>query len=128
MSYLRLLGGMKTLNVLLQGTFRSLLPAPEQCVLDLFGGYMKYILILAAFMLAACSSTGVVRMDSGTYMIAKRSVQVGFGPPDSVKADVYREANDFCAKQQKEVETINLEVTNSGFARPGNVFLQFRCK
>ncbi len=67
-------------------------------------------------------------MDSWTYMIAKRSAQVGFGPPDSVKADVYREANDFCAKEQKQVETINLEVTNSGFARPGNVSLQFRCK
>ncbi len=67
-------------------------------------------------------------MDSGTYMIAKRSAQVGFGPPDGVKADVYNEANEFCAKTQKEVETINLQVTNSGLGRPGNVSLQFRCK
>ena len=89
---------------------------------------MKYILILVVFVLAACSSTGVVPMDSGTYMIAKRSAQVGFGPPDGVKADVYREANDFCTKQGKEVETIKLDVTNSGFARPGNVSLHFRCK
>ena len=62
---------------------------------------MRYIFILVAFILVACSSTGVVPMDSGTYMIAKRSAQVGFGPPDGVKADVYREANDFCAKKQK---------------------------
>lgn len=89
---------------------------------------MKYSLILAVFMLVACSSTGVVPMDSGTYMIAKRSAQVGFGPPDGVKADVYREANKFCTKQGKEVETIKLDVTNSGFARPGNVSLHFRCK
>jgi hypothetical protein len=89
---------------------------------------MRYILILVAFMLVACSSTGVVPMDSGTYLIAKRSAQAGFGPPDGVKADVYREANDFCAKEQKNVETINLEVTDSGFARPGNVSLHFRCK
>jgi hypothetical protein len=94
---------------------------------------MKYISIFVAFisvafMFTACSSTGVVRMDSGTYMIAKRSAQFGFGPPDGVKADVYREANDYCAKEKKEVETINLEVTNSGFARPGNVSLHFRCK
>lgn len=89
---------------------------------------MKYILVLISFMLTACSSTGIVPMDSGTYMIAKRSAQVGFGPPNGVKADVYREANDFCAKDQKHVETINLEVTNSGFARPGNVSLNFRCK
>jgi hypothetical protein len=79
--------------------------------------------------MASCSSTGVVPLDGGgTYMIAKRSAQVEFGPPDGVKADVYREANEFCAKENKEVETINLEVTNSGFARPGNVSLTFRCK
>ncbi len=89
---------------------------------------MKYSLILIIFVLAACSSTGVVPMDSGTYMIAKRSAQVGFGPPDGVKADVYQEANDFCTKQRKEVETIKLDVTNSGFAKPGNVSLHFRCK
>ena len=89
---------------------------------------MRYLLVLLVFLLAACSSTGVVPMDSGTYMIAKKSAQVGFGPPDGVKADVYREANEFCAKENKEVETINLEVTNSGFAKPGNVCLTFRCK
>lgn len=89
---------------------------------------MKYLLVFLLLLLTACSSTGVVPLDSGSYMIAKRSAQVGFGPPDGVKADVYREANKFCAKQNKEVETINLEVTNSGFAKPGNVSLTFRCK
>lgn len=64
---------------------------------------MKKVLILAALLLPACSSTGVVPMDSGTYLIAKRSAQVGFGPPDGVKADVYREANEFCDKVHKEV-------------------------
>ncbi len=89
---------------------------------------MKYLLVLLILLVTACSSTGVVPMDSGTYMIAKRSAQIGFGPPDGVKADVYREANEFCANERKVVETINLEVTNSGFAKPGNVSLIFRCK
>ena len=89
---------------------------------------MKYLLVLAAIATLSCSSTGVVPMDGGTYMIAKRSAQAGFGPPNGVKADVYREANDFCTKQQKVVETINLEMTDSGFARPGRVSLQLRCK
>lgn len=89
---------------------------------------MRYICIGIALLLTACSSTGVVPMNSGTYMIAKRSAQVGFGPPDGVKADVYREANVFCSKEKKEVKTINLEVTNSGFGRPGNVSLEFQCK
>ena len=66
-------------------------------------------------------------MNAGTYMIAKRSLQAGFGPPDGVKADVYREANDYCDKKGKDVETVDLQVTNSNFARPGNVSLEFRC-
>lgn len=85
-------------------------------------------LLLASIFLVSCSSTGVVPMDGSTFMIAKRSAQVGFGPPDAVKADVYREANSFCANKGKEVETINLEVTNSALAKPGNVSLTFRCK
>ena len=89
---------------------------------------MRYICILVTLLLTACSSTGIVPMDSGTYMIAKRSAQAGFGPPDGVKADVYREANEFCAKEKKGVETLNLDVTNSGFGRPGNVSLEFQCK
>ena len=90
---------------------------------------MKKIIIIFSFVfLGACSSTGVIPMDSGTYMIGKRSAQMGFGPPEGTKADVYIEANDFCKKQGKGVETIKLDVTNSGFARPGNVSLTFRCK
>lgn len=89
---------------------------------------MKYILAVVAVVLVSCSSTGVVPMDGGTYMIAKRSAQAGFGPPNGVKADVYREANAFCAKEHKTVETVNLEMTDSGFGRPGSVSLQFRCK
>jgi hypothetical protein len=88
---------------------------------------MKKTIFMCIF-LTACSSTGVVPTDADTYMIAKRSAQVGFGPPDAIKADVYREANSFCKSKNKEVETISLEITNSGFAKPGSVSLTFRCK
>jgi hypothetical protein len=91
---------------------------------------MRNLILVATLivLIASCSSTGVVLTNSGTYMIAKRSVQIGFGPPDGVKVDVYKEANEFCDKDQKDVETIKLEVTNTGFGRPGNVSLLFRCK
>jgi hypothetical protein len=78
--------------------------------------------------LAGCASTGVVQTDAGVYMIAKKSPQVGFGPPIGVRADVYQEANEFCAKEGKAVETVKLELTNAGFARPAAATLQFRCK
>ena len=89
---------------------------------------MRYLILAALLLLNACSSTGIVPMDAGTYMVSKRSAQVGFGPPVGVKADLYVEANDFCAKQNKKVVTVSLEMTDSGFARPGSATLQFRCE
>ncbi len=89
---------------------------------------MKYIIISSVLLFTACSSTGVVPMDKGTYMIGKRSAQIGFGPPSGVKTDVYKEANSFCAKKQKTVKTLNLKITNSGLAKPGHVLLEFKCE
>jgi hypothetical protein len=83
--------------------------------------------LLIALTIAGCANTGVVPMDNGTYLIAKRSPQAGFGPPVKIKAEAYKEANDFCAKSDKAVETIKLEETNSGFGRPAAVSLEFRC-
>ena len=84
-------------------------------------------LALCALFASGCTSTGVVPMDSGTYLLSKRSAQVGFGPPIRAKADIYREASAFCAKQGKQVETVKLETTDSFLARPAAVSLQFRC-
>jgi hypothetical protein len=91
---------------------------------------MKYVLILVlAFMLAACGSTGVVPKGGGTYTISKAISRTFSGSPDSVRGDVYQEAADLCGGERKSVETIKLEITpDSGFFKPGNVFLEFRCK
>ena len=80
-----------------------------------------------ALAFAGCANTGVVPMDKGTYLIAKKSPQVGFGPPVGIKGEAYTEANAFCAKDGKAVETIKLDETNSGFGRAAAVSLEFRC-
>ena len=77
--------------------------------------------------LAACSSTGIVPMDKGTYVVSKRSAQIGFGPADGAKADVYTEANAFCAKSGKTLETVKLEMTPSALAQSASASLEFRC-
>ncbi len=66
-------------------------------------------------------------MDKDSYMTSKRSVQVGFGPADGVKADLYREANEFCKQKSKKVETVDFTMTDSGLARSASASLQFRC-
>ena len=74
-----------------------------------------------------CGKPQVVPMDGDTYLVQKRSAQVGFGPPEGAKAEVYEIANAFCANQGKVVETVAFHMVDSGFARPGSVSLQFRC-
>lgn len=66
-------------------------------------------------------------MDKGTFLIAKKSPQVGFGPPIGIKGEAYTEANDHCSKEGKAVETVKYEETNSGFGRAAAVSLEFRC-
>jgi hypothetical protein len=66
-------------------------------------------------------------MDRGTYLIAKKSPQFGFGPPIGIKGEAYTEANEFCGRDGKTVETIKLEETNAGFAKSAAVSLEFRC-
>lgn len=77
--------------------------------------------------LAGCANTGVVPMDQGTYLISIRDAQLGFGPPVTAEADAYKQANAYCASKGGTVKTIKLKKTDSGFARPAAVTLQFAC-
>lgn len=87
-----------------------------------------YLLItLVALLLAGCSTPAIVPMDGDTYFIEKRSAQVGFGPPEGAKAEVYAIANKFCADRGMALQTVKFTMVNSGFGRPGSVALQFRC-
>lgn len=82
---------------------------------------------IATLALIGCANTGIVATGKDTYLIAKQSPQVGFGPPVGIKGEAYSEANEFCAKEGKIVQTLKLEQTNSGFARSAAVSLEFRC-
>lgn len=88
---------------------------------------MKRLTALVILAAAGCASTGIVPMDADTFMVSKRAAQVGFGPPVAAKADVYKQANEFCATKGKKVETIDFQGTDSGFGRPASASLQFRC-
>lgn len=83
---------------------------------------------IAAIGLTGCASTGVTPADKDTYMISKQSAAGMFGTPEGVKADIYVEANEFCAKQGKAVETVDVQAKNAiPFARQGSASLTFRC-
>lgn len=85
------------------------------------------LLVLGVSLASGCTSTGVIPMDQGTYYVSKSSPQVSFGPPITQKADIYREANDFCTRQGKEVETVKLQEIDQVFGRHASASLTFRC-
>lgn len=78
-------------------------------------------------LLAGCASTGVVSTGPDTYMIAKRGGPE-LGPGAEITADLYREANAFCAEQKKQLITIKVTALDGRvFVRPASSHLEFRC-
>lgn len=89
---------------------------------------LQLILCVAAvFLLAGCSSTGVIPMDQDSYMIGKKDGSLGVGVSLSNKAEVYREANAFCREKGLEVKTLSVTTTPSMPGQLGYTELQFRC-
>ncbi|HQG31168.1 MAG TPA: hypothetical protein PLA83_04505 [Deltaproteobacteria bacterium] len=91
---------------------------------------MKYItlyLLFASALIVGCQSTGVVPMDQDSYYIGKKDGSPGLGVSLSNKAEVYKEANAFCAKKGLEVKVLRETVTPSAPARLGSTELCFKC-
>ncbi len=84
-------------------------------------------IVISAFIVSACQSTGVIPMDHGNYMIGKKDSSPGLGVSLSNKAEVYKEANAFCHKKGLEVETIKVTVSPAKLARLGSTELEFKC-
>ena len=88
---------------------------------------MRKAIVLISLVFAGCSSTGVVSTGPDTYMVAKS----GGGPGASgaeMSADLYRDANAFCAQQKKQFVRISVtEQDNKPFVRLANAKLEFRC-
>jgi hypothetical protein len=59
----------------------------------------KFLFIVATVYLVGCASSGPVPIGKDTYMISKQSAGGAFVSSGSVKADVFREANQFCISQ-----------------------------
>ncbi|WP_212652756.1 hypothetical protein [Marinomonas sp. CT5] len=86
-----------------------------------------FLVVLSSLLVASCGSTGVIKMDSDKYMVSVKSAKVGFVSAAEEKADAYQEANEFCAKQNKSVETSNLEMRDSGLMQSASATLEFKC-
>lgn len=66
-------------------------------------------------------------MDQDSYMIGKKDGSPGLGVSLSNKAEVYREANDFCRAKALEVKTLEVITTPARPAQLGSTELHFKC-
>jgi hypothetical protein len=88
---------------------------------------LKIALAFSALAIVGCSSTGVIPMDRDSYMIGKKDGMPGLGVSLSNKAEVYKEANDFCSNNGLEVETLRVTTSSAKPGVLGYTELQFKC-
>ncbi len=81
-----------------------------------------------AILFSGCAgTTGVVKLEKNKYMVSDKNPKVGFVNAAEEQASVYKQANAFCAKQNKEVKTIKLDSIGSGALRQASATLTFTC-
>lgn len=78
--------------------------------------------------MAGCASTGIIQTGDGTYMVAKKSAAGVITNGSEIKAEIYQEANAYCAKDGRVVQTISATSANAiPFARMPQAEINFRC-
>lgn len=78
--------------------------------------------------LSGCASSGILKSGGDKYLVSKTSMQVGFGAPTAVYAEISKEADDFCAKQGKSLDVVDTKIEHPAIGKPGSATLEFRCK
>lgn len=91
---------------------------------------MKIIapIALSVAVLAGCgTSTGIVKITDDTYMLAKQDSVTWSGA--SVKVEIYKEANQYCASQGKKfVAVSDKSVDAAMYQSMAGAEIQFKCQ
>lgn len=85
---------------------------------------MNRILLLAV-LLAGCANAPVPT-GPDSYMLSAKSLALGASVGDA-KANAFRDANDFCAKQGKSLVIQSGQDHPGGFGRPPEAEVNFMC-
>lgn len=80
---------------------------------------------LLAVVAGCASPTGVVPIGSGVYMASKMGTMTYSG--GQVKAELYKEAADYCAKLGKQVVPLGSTSTDASIGTYASAEVQFRC-
>ena len=81
---------------------------------------MKMLYCSLAILLVGCASnSGVVPIGKDTFMVSRQAA-TGFSGSGTLKAEAFKEANQYCLSQKK-----TLQVVNTSEAQPPYVFGNF---
>jgi hypothetical protein len=86
------------------------------------------ITAIAAATLSGCATTtGIVKISEDTYMLAKQDPTTWSGA--GIKVELYKEANEFCAKSGKKfVQVSNTSVDAVSAQSSASAEIQFKCQ
>lgn len=89
---------------------------------------MRFLTALVGVVLVGCATpnTGIVTIGKDTYMSSKFGSFTTFSGGE-VKAELYREAGDFCAKKGRQLTPLNSTSKDSRPAEYASAEIQFRC-
>jgi hypothetical protein len=89
---------------------------------------VKNFLLATLAVLCGCATpnTGVVPIGNGIYMHSKFGSFTTFSGGE-VKAELFKEAAQFCAKQGKQLVPVASTSKDSGYGTYASAEVQFRC-
>lgn len=89
---------------------------------------MKYLFVaIAVAGLAACSSvTPITPAGKDTYIVGSK-VRGGLSSWTEVKANALQQATDFCTKQGKQMEQVDMQTHGVRSLTPQEAELTFKC-
>jgi hypothetical protein len=76
--------------------------------------------------LSACSGSGPVPIGQDTFMLSNTGAW-SWSSGSTLKADLYREANEFCRHRGQHVMPVNSISNNANFSQFAHSEIQFRC-
>lgn len=88
---------------------------------------LSFAICFSALVLAGCGTTGVVPIGDGIYMSSKLGSMTTFNG-GQVKAELFQETAEFCAKSGKRSIPLNSTSKDSGLGTYASAEVQFRCE
>lgn len=87
------------------------------------------LLIVTCAALTACASnTGIVPIGDGIYMSSKQDYSLNYHG-GKVKAELYKEAHEFCAKQGKKSSPVSDTARDAAmYSNYASAEVKFRCE